>query len=758
MARISFKLKLVFLTLIMLAACFCGLSIKNVTAAADSTPVSEHGSLSVKGSKIVDKNGNTFQLVGMSTHGLAWYPEAVSEQTMKTLRDDWNCNAFRLAMYTEEYGGYTTSAENKNSMISRIDKGISIAKKLGMYVIIDWHILSDNNPQTHKAEAIDFFKKMSSKYKGCPNVIYEICNEPHWVSWASDIKPYCVEVIKAIRKNDPNGIIICGSNTWSQDIHEVLQNPITGYKNIAYSLHFYANTHTQWLRDRLVNCLDKGLCVVVTEFGTCDASGNGGYNKAETDNWMTLLQNRKVGLFNWSLSNKSETASAILPGTNLSALKAGESQLTQSGKLIRSWTRRLGRRTGQVTVSYANTTNNAVRIVTNRTDADGYKIWISSSKSFPSGSTRLAKTYSNSQTTVRFDNLANKGGTYYVKVQGYKGYTENGKKMYVYSAPVVKTIKLAPSVSKNKIKSASVTSNSVKLGIAKNTSADGYKVWICADKNFKESNTRLTRTSSNSVVSFSFANLARPGKSYYVKVQTYKWHNNGIRKQAVYSTPVIKKIALAPNVSKNTIKSATVTQSSVNFSIARNLSADGYKVWICADKNFKDSNTRLTRTSSNSVVSFSFANLTRPGQSYNVKVQTYKWHNNGITKQAIYSTPVVKTVKLAPKVEKNTIRIVSSTNNRVDISIARNLSADGYKVWICADESFKEGTARLIRTSSNAELDFRFENLALSDHTYYIKIQTYKWHNNGITTQAIYSEPIITTVKTKALTADEFAA
>ena len=34
-----------------------------------------------------------------------------------------------------------------------------------MYVIIDWHILSDNNPQTYKKESIEFFNEISKKYK-----------------------------------------------------------------------------------------------------------------------------------------------------------------------------------------------------------------------------------------------------------------------------------------------------------------------------------------------------------------------------------------------------------------------------------------------------------------------------------------------------------------------------------------------------------------------------------------------------------------
>ena len=92
----------------------------------------------------------------MSTHCLALYPEAVSEKTLKTLRDDWKCNTIRLAMYTEEYGGYCTGKENKSQMLSRVDNGIKLAKKLGMYVIVDWHILNDGNPKIHQKESKSF--------------------------------------------------------------------------------------------------------------------------------------------------------------------------------------------------------------------------------------------------------------------------------------------------------------------------------------------------------------------------------------------------------------------------------------------------------------------------------------------------------------------------------------------------------------------------------------------------------------------------
>ena len=106
--------------------------------------------------------------------------------------------------------------------------------------------------------------------------IYEICNEPNGgITWTGGIKSYCQSVVSAIRKYDSDAIIICGTGTWSQDIDQVLGNKLSD-KNCVYALHFYADTHRDWLRNRLQNCYNKGLPVLVSEFGTCDASGNGG--------------------------------------------------------------------------------------------------------------------------------------------------------------------------------------------------------------------------------------------------------------------------------------------------------------------------------------------------------------------------------------------------------------------------------------------------------------------------------------------------
>jgi endoglucanase len=313
----------------------------SATTPKATTPVAINGQLKVSGANIVNQSGKTFQIRGMSTHGIMWedFSDILTTSSLKVLRDDWGVNTIRIAMYTEEWGGYTTSATYAAQAKEKVNTGVKNATDLGMYVIIDWHILNDGNPQTHQSEAVSFFTEMAKKYKDYNNVLYEICNEPNGnVTWSANIKPYATKVINAIRKYDDDAIIICGTGTWSQDIQDVVNNKLSD-KNTVYALHFYAGTHGEWLRTRFSTCYSKGLPILVSEFGTCDASGNGGYNASETKKWLKLLDSKNVGYINWSACGKSETASAFKSGTNLKAIKSGTSQLTDSGKLIRSWYR-----------------------------------------------------------------------------------------------------------------------------------------------------------------------------------------------------------------------------------------------------------------------------------------------------------------------------------------------------------------------------------------------------------------------------------
>ena len=290
--------------------------------------VSYNGWLKIENNTLVNERKEKIRLKGISTHGLQWYSKYANYDMMKSLKEELDINLFRIAMYTEENGYiYNKSLKNK------VEEIVENAKKLDMYVIIDWHILSDGDPLMHKEEAKEFFREMSLKYKDYPNVIYEICNEPNGnVTWENNIKPYAEEVIKEIRENSKKSIIIVGTPTWDQEVDKPAKNKIND-ELVMYALHFYSGTHTEWLRERVKEAL-KDIPIFVSEWGVSDASGNGGVYKEETIKWINFMKENNLSYAVWSLSDKNESSALLIPGA--SENKIIDDNLSEAGKLIKS--------------------------------------------------------------------------------------------------------------------------------------------------------------------------------------------------------------------------------------------------------------------------------------------------------------------------------------------------------------------------------------------------------------------------------------
>ena len=313
--------------------CLVGtLPVENVSAA--TTPVKKNGRLSVKGTRLVNSQGKAVVLKGVSTHGINWFPQYVNKAAFKTLRDNWGVNCIRLAMYTEEYNGYC-SGGNQAELRKLINNGVKYATELGMYVIIDWHILSDGNPAKNKKQAISFFKYMAKKYKNQNNIFYEICNEPNGGTSWNRIKGYASSVIKMIRKYDKKNIILVGTPTWSQDVDVAADSPIKGYSNIMYTFHFYAATHGDSYRQKVQAAIQKGLPVFVSEFGISESSGNGRIDKNEANKWMQFLKKNKISYVCWSLCNKNESCSLLKSSCSRTG-NFKKSDLSQAGLWYKS--------------------------------------------------------------------------------------------------------------------------------------------------------------------------------------------------------------------------------------------------------------------------------------------------------------------------------------------------------------------------------------------------------------------------------------
>ena len=291
-----------------------------------------YGALQVIGTQLCDSNGNAVQLRGISTHGLAWFPDYVNAELFRELHDEWKANVVRLAMYTAEYGGYCSGGD-QTKLKQLISDGVQYATDNDMYVIIDWHILSDGDPNTHKEDAKAFFGEMSEAYSGYDNVLYEICNEPNGGTSWSLIKSYAEEIIPVIRENDEDAVILVGTPNWSQYVDQAAADPITAYSNIMYTLHFYAATHTDGLRSTMAAAIDAGLPVFVSEYGICDASGNGAIDEKQANAWVELMDRYGVSYVAWNLSNKSETSAVF---KNSCSKRSGFTQedLSSSGRWL----------------------------------------------------------------------------------------------------------------------------------------------------------------------------------------------------------------------------------------------------------------------------------------------------------------------------------------------------------------------------------------------------------------------------------------
>ena len=315
-------------------------AVSEAPSVDDSTPYGQHGALHVENGKLTDADGNTVQLYGMSTHGIAWFPQYINYDSFRTLRDDWNTNCIRLAMYTAEYGGYCAGGD-KEQLKQLVRDGVSYATELGMYVIVDWHILSDCDPNQNKDEAIAFFREMSEAFADNDNVLYEICNEPNsGTSWDS-IKSYAEEVIPVIREQKPDAVILVGTPTWSQEIDKAAASPLT-FDNVMYTLHFYAGSHKDDLRNRLETCAQNNLPVFVSEFGMCDASGNGANDFDSTTKWLDLLNKYQISFCCWNLANKDESSS-VFKAASTALSDWTDEDFNESGRWIREYFRSMPR-------------------------------------------------------------------------------------------------------------------------------------------------------------------------------------------------------------------------------------------------------------------------------------------------------------------------------------------------------------------------------------------------------------------------------
>lgn len=299
---------------------------------SSSSGVNYNGRLQVVGGKLQNHKGEALQLRGMSSHGLAWFPEYTSAESIQTTKQ-YGANLFRIAMYADDTpGNYTRDEKDQQDNKEALYAAIENALMLDMYTIVDWHILEEGNPLNLLDCAIPFFDELSKKYADNPGLIYEICNEPNGDTTWDDIYEYASQIIPVIRANSPDAIILVGTPSYSSDLASAMARPLP-FDNILYVYHYYTGNQGNGFYAALNPAMEAGFPVFISEWGF--GTENEPHNLMEDAGKAFIAYMKEHGLSwaNWSLCNKDESFSAILPNVTKTSGWTME-DLTIGGQIV----------------------------------------------------------------------------------------------------------------------------------------------------------------------------------------------------------------------------------------------------------------------------------------------------------------------------------------------------------------------------------------------------------------------------------------
>ncbi|MBE6634183.1 MAG: hypothetical protein E7620_07590 [Ruminococcaceae bacterium] len=350
-------------------------TVKQYLPAADQS-----AQLTTRNSRLYDAAGNLVTLKGVVTLnvGIRGGETSMSYTALERLKET-GCNAIRLTAQligTAEGSGYVyfnngsartgdyndsnatrMTQKGKDMMIESIEKIAKDATELGLYLIIDWGILT-SNPYQYLNEAKEFFGILAEKFADNPYLLFEICNEPK-STWGTQngvensIKAYAEELIRTIRSKGSNAVIIVAPNNSATALSAFSGTAVAGDDpiddpidqdlayNVAYTFHCYPYNYTyttySW---KLRDAYQAGLTVITTEMspmdGTFDSPDTLSFDMEEAAKYMRMYQEWDMSFcyfrYHSYSSGPYNENHMFRPNLNLTIRQWTRDDLTECGK------------------------------------------------------------------------------------------------------------------------------------------------------------------------------------------------------------------------------------------------------------------------------------------------------------------------------------------------------------------------------------------------------------------------------------------
>lgn len=253
---------------------------------------SQQGGFSVSGTQLLDANGNSFVMRGIN-HPHSWF--TAQDDTALEAIAATGANTVRIVCGSGQQ--YTRdSAESLNALTDK-------CRDLGMISILEVHDITGKDDESLLETAADFWISVKDALIGRESyVILNIANE--WVgTW--DGQTWCdgyTAVIPKLREAGIKNTIMVDAAGWGQygqsvsDFGEkVLAADPDG--NTMFSVHMYgtAGKNKATITRNLKPAADKGLCVIVGEFGWNHTDGD-----VDEEYIMQYCAENGIGWLAWS--------------------------------------------------------------------------------------------------------------------------------------------------------------------------------------------------------------------------------------------------------------------------------------------------------------------------------------------------------------------------------------------------------------------------------------------------------------------------
>jgi len=314
-------------------------------------PVSHFGALKSCGKNICGEKTGQSTPIFFKGPSLFWSDGAGTPfynlETVDWFVDNLQIGVIRAAMAIKFYddgskpiitaGGVNGYLQNnKAAQKGYIERVVEAAIANDIYVIVDWHSHVAHNETD---EAVTFFTEMATKYKDCPNIIWEVYNEPMGAS-VDQVTNHSDRVIKAIRAAGNNNLAIIGSPSWSTNPSGQASNWGSKDQNVAFVFHFYAGTHGTHTSGQgggtsATATMNAGKPVFASEWGAVSADGKGSVNTSNSDDWTNWMDQEKISNCMWNASADDQGSSMFKVGTTSSTLST--SNLTASGQYFQTY-------------------------------------------------------------------------------------------------------------------------------------------------------------------------------------------------------------------------------------------------------------------------------------------------------------------------------------------------------------------------------------------------------------------------------------